>query len=337
MAGKACKCRPLLGCVRRPDGSRQALPPKLLKAPARGSLSGKEARRQMTFSTSSNKALVVAAAIAATFACGGGDQAAKDDGELADANRTASSGGTGGGATTVTLPEVCQRQAECPSGYVCVPPAESFQPALDQDCYGPCSAVCAQAGPFEATCEQDCTTNCTVPTPPPDGELNGECLADEGAPSGGAGGSGSNSNSGGASGSSNSSVSIQWANTWTVDVEYTANCNWANSAHQSGTQKYTVTMQVTGSNSTPQGTLSGGYELEGTGGDDRMTLTGDFPMRNWKGETATVHSLNSPNEVTIRMTTVESATEATGTIEGNWDASAGWKCTAADGKITLSR
>lgn len=24
-----------------------------------------------------------------------------------------------------------------------------------------------------------------------------------------------------------------------------------------------------------------GYELEGTGGDDRMTLTGDFPLRSW--------------------------------------------------------
>ena len=122
-----------------------------------------------------------------------------------------------------------------------------------------------------------------------------------------------------------------------MDVEYTADCTWSSTSEQSGAQKYTLTMQVTGSNSTPAANLSGGYELEGTGGDDRMTLTGDFPLRNWKGDTATVHSLNSPNEATIRMTTIESANKATGTIEGQWDASGGWKCTASNGTITLSR
>jgi hypothetical protein len=83
--------------------------------------------------------------------------------------------------------------------------------------------------------------------------------------------------------------------------------------------------------------LSGGFALEGTGGDDRMTLTGDFPFRNWKGEVATTHSLNSQNQATIRMTTVESASRATGTIEGTWEASGGWTCAAKSGKITLSR
>jgi hypothetical protein len=286
----------------------------------------------MTFGTVSSKALVVAAAMGLSFACGGGDDGGEKDGQLADANKTTSSG-TGGSSSTVKLPEVCQRQAECPTGYVCVPPAESFKPAVDPSCYNPCAATCTSAGPFAADCDQNCKTSCTSQTPPPDGELNGKCLADDDQPSGDP----DEPNSGGTGGSSNSGASIQWANTWTADVEYTANCNWANTATQSGAQKYTVTMQVSGANSTPKATLSGGYQLEGTGGDDRMTLTGDFPMRNWKGETATVHSLNSPNEVTIRMTTVESGTKATGTIEGNWDASAGWKCTAAEGKITLSR
>ncbi|HEU4578264.1 MAG TPA: hypothetical protein VFS67_08420 [Polyangiaceae bacterium] len=289
----------------------------------------------MTFGTVSSKALVVAAAIGLSFACGGGDGGDENDGQLADANRQTSSG-TGGGTGSVKLPEVCQRQAECPTGYVCVPPADSFQPALDQTCYSHCSPTCTNAGSFAEACDQDCKTSCTSQTPPPDGELNGKCLADGDRPGDDPDDDGSNG-SGGSGGSSSDGPTIQWANTWTADVEYTANCDWANTAKQSGSQKFTVTMKVSGSNSTPTATVSGGYELEGTGGDDRMTLTGDFPMRNWKGETATTHSLNSPNEVTIKMTTVESATKATGTIEGNWDASAGWKCTAADGKITLSR
>lgn len=277
--------------------------------------------------------LAMVASVAIFMACGGGDESAESADELGDANRVASSGGSGGTA----VPDSCQRQADCPSGYVCVPPRESFTRGLDHNCYDPCSAACEQAGPFADQCGQDCTTTCTTDMPPPDGELNGKCLADEEDPEGGSGGSDGNSTPGGGGSASNDTVAIQWANTWTVDVEYTANCDWANTAQQSGAQKYTVTMQVTGSNSSPKASLSGGYELEGTGGDDRMTLTGDFPLRNWKGETATVHSLNSPNEATIRMTTVESASKATGTIEGQWDASGGWKCTAADGKITLSR
>lgn len=292
----------------------------------------------MRFGTVSSKALAAAAVIGIFFACGGGDESDKDE-ELDDANRTASNGGSSGnGNNTVTLPEVCQRQADCPTGYVCVPPAESVTTTVDEGCYNACAPGCTNAGPLAQTCDDNCKASCTRQSGPPEGELNGKCFPEPDLPSGGPGNNaGGGGGSGGSGGSNNSSATIQWANTWTVDVEYTAKCNWANTSHQQGSQKFTVTMQVTGSNSTPKATLSGGYELEGTGGDDRMTLTGDFPMRNWKGETATQHSINSPNEVTIRMTTVESATKATGTIEGNWDASAGWKCTAEDGTITMSR
>lgn len=288
--------------------------------------------------TAPNTALALALSLAAAFACGGDEGGSPEDKELGDGNQLASSGGTGGSSSSVTLPEVCQRQSECPSGYVCVPPAESFTQAVDPVCYDACSNVCTQAGPFAETCQQDCTVNCTGDVPPPEGSLNGKCFTDPEQPGGSAGSGNTQPGNGGTGGStSNPGPAIQWANTWTVDVEYTADCNWANNADNSATQKYTVTMQVTGSNSSPKATLSGGYELEGTGGDDRMTLTGDFPLRSWKGETATTHTLNSPNEATIRITTVVSANEATGTIEGQWDASAGWKCTANEGKIKLTR
>lgn len=291
----------------------------------------------MNLGTAPNKALAMALSLAGAFACGGGeDSSPQDDKDLGDANQLASSGGGAGGSGSVTIPDICQRQAECPSGYVCVPPAESFTTAVDQDCYEACSNACSQAGPFAESCQQDCTGACTAEVPPPDGSLNGKCLVNPEDPGGGSAGSG-NTGGGGSSSTSNPGPSIRWANTWTVDVEYTADCNWANTAHNSGVQKYTVTMQVTGSNSSPRASLSGGYELEGTGGDDRMTLTGDFPLRSWKGETATVHSLNSPNEATIRMTSVVSGSEAMGTIEGQWDASGGWKCTASQGTIKLSR
>ena len=238
----------------------------------------------MKLGTTPNLVLAMTLSLAAAFACGGGDDGSADkDNQLGDANQLDnSSGGTGGSSSSVTLPEVCQRQSDCPSGYICMPPAESFTTALDQPCYDACSSPCVHAGPFAATCEQDCNNSCTVEVPPPDGSLNGRCMVNpENQGGGGSSGSG-NTDPGGNGGSSNNnnSPSIQWANTWTVDVKYTADCNWANTAHNSGEQSYTVTMQVTGSNSSPQATLSGGYELEGTGGDDRMTLTGDFPLRS---------------------------------------------------------
>ncbi len=293
----------------------------------------------MKFGTAPNRAAALALSLAALLACGGGEESTPEDKQVGDANKLDSSGGGTGGTGSVTIPEVCQRPADCPSGYVCVPPEDSLTPVLDEDCYDACSSPCSQAGPFTESCKQDCNRSCTAHVPPPEGSWNGKCFVDPDLPGGGGGSSGNTDLPGGngGSGSTNPGPAIQWANTWTVDVEYTADCNWANTAQQSGSQKYTVTMQVTGSNSTPKASLSGGYELEGTGGDDKMTLTGDFPLRNWKGETGTPHTLNSPNEATLRVTTVVSGTEATGTIEGQWDASGGWKCSATEGKIKLSR
>jgi hypothetical protein len=51
---------------------------------------------------------------------------------------------------------------------------------------------------------------------------------------------------------------------------------------------------------------------------------------------ASTNSRNSPNSATIKITSVEGR-KASGTIEGQWDASAGWTCKATGGTITLTR
>jgi hypothetical protein len=146
-------------------------------------------------------------------------------------------------------------------------------------------------------------------------------------PTGAAGGGGAGAGGG---------TAIKWEGTWTADVSHTSNCNFS-SATQSAKQTYTVTISATGANTSPKATISGGFSLEGTGGDDHVNLTGDFPFRSWKGGVATTNSLNSSNNATIKITNVESANKASGTIEGTWDAGGGWTCKAASGTIQLSR
>jgi hypothetical protein len=188
-------------------------------------------------------------------------------------------------------------------------------------------------------CLQNCATVCKRQAAPDGGSPMGHCLMSQG--NSGAAGTGVPSSTGAAGSSGGGAgtgggVAIHWEGAWTADVSHTSNCNFS-SATQSGSQTYTVTINATGANTSPKATISNKYSLEGTGGDDHVTLTGDFPFRSWKGEVATTNSLNSPNSATIKITNVEGANKASGTIEGMWNASGGWTCKTASGTIRLSR
>jgi hypothetical protein len=178
--------------------------------------------------------------------------------------------------------------------------------------------------------------SCKEEVPVAGAKVEGTCMREQSSSAGqGGGGSGGGGPTAGASGTG-SSNSFVWSGAWTAAIAHTSKCNWSSSM-QTGQQSYTVTINATGENSAPKATISGGFALEGTGGSDHVTLTGDFPFRSWKGEVATTNSLNSPNNATIKITNVESAKKASGTIEGSWNASAGWTCKTESGTITLTR
>ncbi len=277
--------------------------------------------------------------------CGGGGSGATGS---AGAGAGSSGGaGTGSAGSTGTAgagaPSACSAQADCPSGYVCVPDQGTIVEVPDQDCLSQCTPTCDLAGPLKDTCLQNCNDVCKKPGVPDGGTLTGHCLTSS-TGSGGVGGSGAAgtgvqptgaAGDGGGAGSGGGTA-IKWEGTWTADVSHTSNCNFS-SATQSAKQTYTVTISATGANTSPKATISGGFSLEGTGGDDHVNLTGDFPFRSWKGGVATTNSLNSPNNATIKITNVESANKASGTIEGTWDAGGGWTCKTASGTIQLSR
>jgi hypothetical protein len=213
---------------------------------------------------------------------------------------------------------------------------------VDEACLSACSQPCELAGPGKDMCLNICMTTCTHEEPLAGTKIEGTCMRDpdESAGEGGTGGGNNAAGTGSAgtgSAGTGSGKSFVWSGTWTADIKHTSKCNWTSNAMQTGDQSYTVTINATGENSAPKATISGGFSLEGTGSSDHINLTGDFPFRSWKGEVAKINSLNSPNNATIKITNVESATKATGTIEGSWDASAGWTCKTESGTITLTR
>lgn len=269
-------------------------------------------------------------------------------GASSDADRgSAGSGGSSqaiAGKTSVQLPDSCSSPTDCPSGYECVPDGNvPLMTVTDTECMSQCTPSCDLAGPLKETCMQTCADACKKQVPADGAEVKGKCMAAE------SGGSGSSESGGGSSaagsggqasegtaGGGSSQTSFVWSGNWTADVSHTSNCEWS-SATQTGKQSYTVTINATGENSSPKAAVSGGFALEGTGGSDHINLTGDFPFRSWKGEVATTNSLNSPNNATIKITNIESANKASGTIEGSWNASGGWTCKTASGTITLTR
>jgi hypothetical protein len=217
-------------------------------------------------------------------------------------------------------------------------PAPTLVSVVDPTCYGQCSPGCDFTPELKESCLNACTQACTGEVPQTSGGASGTCQrasSDSGGSGGTSGeGGGGQTNSGGSG--TQTQPAITWAGTWTADVAHTSDCNWS-SATQTGQQSYTVTIKVTGDNASPSATISNGFALEGTGASDHMNLTGDFPFRSWKGEIAKINNLNFPNNATIKITSVESSSKASGTIEGTWDAGSGWTCTAKSGTITLSK
>lgn len=264
-------------------------------------------------------------------ACGGDDS---NDGKGA-----AGSDGSGAGNE---VPESCSAPADCPSGYACVPkgPVPTMT-VVDMDCLNACNGTCELAGPVKDMCLKSCMDSCKSEEPVAGTKVEGTCEPSDsgggnmGGAGGGGGASGNGNGNAGAGGSN--TKSFVWSGAWTADVSHTSKCNFSSSAMQMGNQSYTVTINATGENSAPKATISGGFALEGTGSSAHVSLTGDFPFRSWKGEVAKTNSLNSPNNATLKITKVESASKASGTIEGSWDASGGWTCKTEAGTITLTR
>lgn len=289
--------------------------------------------------------LVVCAGLTSVFvACGGGDKESVNDTGMMSSGGSAGANVGGNTGGTVVLPASCTAPGGCPAGYVCVPNMPPmFTEVVDESCAAQCTPPCEFAGPFMSMCVQDCRESCTTQQPSPDSDLTGTCQVDSSP--GGTGGitgtplpqGGSSGGGTGGMGGTTTAPQIDWNATWSAELSYTAKCSWASTSMQSQMHKHTLTLKISTSGDASKGEVMGGYELTGPKGGATLTLSGDLPVKSHNGGVATRHSLNSPNELTVKLTDVEGANKASGSLEGSWEASGGWKCTVADGKVTISK
>jgi hypothetical protein len=127
---------------------------------------------------------------------------------------------------------------------------------------------------------------------------------------------------------------MQWAGNWNVDLSYTASCDtYGNISSKS--QSHSLTVQLSGSNDAITLT-TGNHRMSGFGSNSGLTVNGTFPVRTASDKDA--NTMQNDTKITIKLTSVQSAGSASGTIEGTYYA-AGFsgKCTVQNGTATFSR
>lgn len=290
---------------------------------------------------------------------------------------TACGGGSGGGGssgtTSCSTNADCGQGSVCDfsgSGTTSAALPGLRTAAVDAECYQDCEGACLAAGVPAPTCTNDCTNLCSDgmmppvpgdPTEPSDpggpsnpadpgepsdpGDPSGEpqprqgvCRVVDVGGSGGADGSGGSEGSGGSDsgtgGSGSEDPAVEWAGNWNVDLSYTANCdNFGNLSSKN--QSHSLTVQLSGGNDALTLT-TGNHQMAGFGSNSGLTLNGTFPVRTTSDKDA--NTMKDDTKITIKLTSVQSASSASGTIEGTYYASGfSAKCTVQDGTATFSR
>lgn len=247
---------------------------------------------------------------------------------------------------------------------------------LKQDCGGgvpsgspACDSLCASVGSKCGSaagleCQASCPTmsaTCVACVAAGDVCAPESCLATAacggGGPSGAGGGTGGGGSpaasmvckalptgTGGSTGAAGSAgtagapaAAMTWAGTWIATLQYDVECTAGGSgAKHYGSNSHTVTVDISGANSKLTATPADGYAMTGVGTDTSLTLTGQFPLRNDKGDTAKASSLDGNNEVTIKIDSVSGPKQASGTLGGQFPGNF-TMCVPKNGKVTLSR
>ena len=174
--------------------------------------------------------------------------------------------------------------------------------------------------------------------------LTGAC-GDSGSPSKNNGnGDGANNgstdgNNNGSSdgGSNNGSAAMSWAGTWSVELAYDVSCDVGFGNIKHATIDQTDSVEITGDNGSLTLTLDN-FEMTGIGHDDSLTLSGDYPVHDEQDHPAGIDTPESPNNVTIKLTTVSDANDAAGSVSGSFTSRFGNDCTIDDGgQATFTR
>lgn len=123
---------------------------------------------------------------------------------------------------------------------------------------------------------------------------------------------------------------MNWIGTWSFEVTYTANCRLSVATQPPSAKNYFTTGRLTGSNADITASFENNtFRMAGNGNNARMILSGSFPARDHRDNTAT--QVERDNNIDIRITEIVDANTARGTISGSYDTRGGVSCEIADG------
>lgn len=158
------------------------------------------------------------------------------------------------------------------------------------------------------------------------------CSGDGGGGDRGDGGGGSGPTTG--DGGSTSAQAMDWSGTWDVQLDYGVDCDYGLGNVKHGDLSFSNTMTLTVSGGSVTADIMG-YQMEGTGGDDRLKLNGQYPVRDENQSVA--GDVDASNNITLDIDTILDADSAKGTISGTFDGQFGATCTISNGQAALSR
>lgn len=131
---------------------------------------------------------------------------------------------------------------------------------------------------------------------------------------------------------------MDWTGTWIVDVNYEVACDFGfgNIKSASWTQTDTMVLHMTGSGGvTATFPSQVNYDMAGTGNDHLLVLTGVYPAKDDGGGAA--DSTQTMNTVTIKLDTIASADQASGSFSGQFAGQFGQDCTISGGTASFTR
>ncbi|MCA9541918.1 MAG: hypothetical protein KC620_23635, partial [Myxococcales bacterium] len=106
-----------------------------------------------------------------------------------------------------------------------------------------------------------------------------------------------------------------------------------NNIHR-GSNDDQYTLRISGANSDLTATLND-HEMIGNGNDDRLALSGTFPVRDDDGTDAP--AIDRETHISITLDDVVDANEAHGVVEGDFQGRFGFDCTISNGQAVFTR
>lgn len=126
-----------------------------------------------------------------------------------------------------------------------------------------------------------------------------------------------------------------WIGTWNAAASYTSSCTFGGGSPNTAAMNHTNALEISQDGSTGYaGHLLTTYDLQGTGDSSSLTLSGEYPVRDFQGNTAGTFVSNY-NMVTLKLDTIVSDKKVTGRISGTFKTN--YTCSIQNGTITLTR